>query len=125
MVNSIAHIDCTHIPGVTPRSHFCTAISQRIIIAFRLHPAVVSRQRKYPPTLSMYRPLASSEILNVFAKSSKRESATTARKKLTTTTEDDRRPAAYPQPVDDRRKAEESATLQASIPFGFLFLNRH
>jgi hypothetical protein len=50
----------------------------------------------------------------------------TARRKLARATKAVRRVAAYPLAVgEDQRKPEEYANLQANIPFGFLFLNRH
>ena len=74
----------------------------------------------------MHRPHPFVEGPHMSAATTNSKSIIAARKKLTRATETDRQLAARPQIVDEeKRKAEEYANLQANIPFGFLFLNRH
>jgi hypothetical protein len=60
------------------------------------------------------------------ATTTKSKSKATARKRLARATKADLQQAAYPPAVGGgQSKPEADTTLSTSIPFAFLFLNRH
>jgi hypothetical protein len=62
----------------------------------------------------------------MFRKATDRKPSVTAREKLTRATKASLQPAALrPAARKDHHRPEENATLQADIPFAFLFLNHH